>query len=38
MPNHIHLIVSLGDYGFDNGISTIDNDTDTVKKRYKLLE
>ena len=25
MPNHIHLIVSLGDYDFDNGISTIDD-------------
>jgi REP element-mobilizing transposase RayT len=23
MPNHIHLIVSLGDHDFDNGISTI---------------
>lgn len=23
MPNHIHLIVSLGDYDFDNGISSV---------------
>ena len=23
MPNHVHFIVSLGDYDFDNGISTI---------------
>jgi len=27
MPNHIHFIVSLGDYGFDNGILTIDKNT-----------
>ncbi|MRT94598.1 hypothetical protein [Ancylomarina sp. 16SWW S1-10-2] len=36
MPNHIHLIVSLGDYGFDNGISTIDNDANTVKKIHEF--
>ena len=30
MPNHIHLIVSLGDYNFDNGISSVgDNNNDT---------
>ena len=23
MPNHIHLIIRLGDYGFDNGVSLI---------------
>ena len=26
MPNHIHFIISLGDYDFDNGISTIGDD------------
>ncbi len=26
MPNHIHMIVTLGDYGFDNGVSMIDGD------------
>jgi len=38
MPNHIHLIVSLGDYGFDNGILVIDNDTDanTLKKIHEF--
>ena len=36
MPNHIHLIVSLGDYGFDNGISTVDNDPHTVKKIHEF--
>ncbi|RXQ92153.1 hypothetical protein EO244_11420 [Ancylomarina salipaludis] len=34
MPNHIHLLVSLGDYAFDNGLSTIDNDT--VKKIHEF--
>ena len=29
MPNHIHLIISLGDYDFDNGISSVGvNDSD----------
>ncbi|MGZ2369415.1 transposase [Ancylomarina sp. YFZ004] len=38
MPNHIHFIVSLGDYGFDNGISAIDNVivNDTVKKIHEF--
>jgi putative transposase len=33
MPNHIHLIITLGDYDFDNGISEIghtENHTDTI--------
>ncbi|RXQ92150.1 hypothetical protein EO244_11405 [Ancylomarina salipaludis] len=42
MPNHIHLLVSLGDYAFDNGLSTIDNDTaivnDTVNTVKKIHE
>lgn len=40
MPNHIHMIVSLCDNAFDNGISTIDNDNvivnDTVKKIHEF--
>ena len=31
MPNHVHLIVTLGGYNFDNGISTVgDNDNNPV--------
>ena len=28
MPNHIHCIITLGEYGFDNGVSIIGNDID----------
>uniref|UniRef100_UPI003567803E hypothetical protein n=1 Tax=Ancylomarina sp. TaxID=1970196 RepID=UPI003567803E len=37
MPNHIHMIVSLGDYGFDNGIWTIDNDNDMINDTVKKI-
>lgn len=42
MPNHIHCIITLGQYDFDNGVSLIgdnNNDDDTVyrKQRRKML-
>jgi putative transposase len=33
MPNHIHLIISLGDYGYDNGISMIGS-TDGLDNKH----
>jgi putative transposase len=41
MPNHIHLIITLGDYDFDNGISDIGHtenhtDTTTVEKIHEF--
>lgn len=28
MPNHVHLLIELGDYGFDNGMANDMNDND----------
>ena len=37
MPNHIHFIISLGDYDLDNGISTIGDDgNDKVEKIHEF--
>jgi len=26
MPNHIHLIIELGEYNYNNGIANVDDD------------
>ena len=39
MPNHIHCIIKLGDYGFDNGISLIGDNgmgNDNVEKIHEF--
>ena len=30
MPNHIHFIISLGDYNFDNGISVVGDNVEKI--------
>ena len=42
MPNHVHCIISLGDYGYNNGISVIGYDDPTTTptaddlKQYRI--
>ena len=38
MPNHIHCIVTLGEYGYENGVSIIGNDNDTNGNVEKIHE
>jgi len=35
MPNHFHCIITLGDYGFDNGISVV-GDCDAIDKFHEI--
>ena len=36
MPNHVHCIISLGDYGYNNGISVIGDDDHPVEKIHEF--
>ncbi len=38
MPNHIHLILTLGDYNFDNGISSIGDVEEIHEFPLQLLQ
>lgn len=37
MPNHIHCIITLGDYDFDNGVSLFDNNNVAKIHEFSLL-
>jgi len=38
MPNHVHCIITLGDYDFHNGISTVVANTDIDLNTHVLVE
>ncbi|MBN1184230.1 MAG: hypothetical protein JXB49_18215, partial [Bacteroidales bacterium] len=35
MPNHIHLIIELGEYNYNNGIANVDDDNVIEIKQYR---